>query len=76
MHVPSTIVANNQGLIGIGVRLEGPLGRAIVPVGFERYEDLDPEELGVHLSNCLVMMGIGGSLVDEEHDVLQMDDSP
>jgi hypothetical protein len=75
MEIPSTITANNQGLIGIGVRLEGPLGRAIVPVGFERYGDLDLQELGIHLSNCLVLMGIDGAIVGR-HDVLQMDDSP
>lgn len=74
MEIPSTITANNQGLIGISVRLQGPFGRAIVPVGIERYEDLDPQELDFHLSNRLVMMGIGGSIVDEAHDVLQIDD--
>lgn len=74
MEIPSTIAANNQGLIGVRVRLEEPVGRADVPVGFARYEGLDREELELHLSNRLVMMGIGGSIVGN-HDVFQMDDA-
>ena len=74
MQIPPSVVANNQGLIGVKVRLEEPVGQAVVPVGFARYEDLDPQELAIHLCNRLVMMGIDGSIVGK-HDVVQMDDA-
>ena len=75
MQIPATIVANNQGLIGVRVNLNTQARNVDVTMGFEHYEDLDPQELEAHLSNALVLMGVNGT-VRGEPGLFQLPDSP
>ena len=74
MNIPSAVEANNQGLIGVRIKLHDPLvEKVIVPMAVEHYRRLDPRELEMHLSNSLLLTAIAGSLGDE-HEVYQLPD--
>ncbi|MEP7182147.1 MAG: hypothetical protein ABI886_08170 [Betaproteobacteria bacterium] len=66
MNIPGAIAANNQGLIGVRVRLGSPAGAVEVPMGFERYGNVDLQELQIHLANALVLMGVNGTILGEQ----------
>ena len=74
MHIPAAIAANNQGQIGVRVDLGSWARKVDVPMGFERYGDLDLQELKIHLSNALVLMDVNGTIRGEPR-VFQLPDS-
>lgn len=74
VHIPTAIAANNQGLIGVRVKLGARARKVDVPMEFERYGDLDPQELEIYLGNALVLMGINGT-VSGEPRVFQLPDA-
>ncbi len=43
-------------------------------MGFQRYGDLDLQELEIHLGNALMLMGVGG-LISGEPGVFQLPDA-
>ena len=44
-------------------------------MGFERYGDLDLQELEIHLGNALVLMGVNGT-ISGKPGVFQLPDAP
>ncbi len=73
--IPAAIAANNHGLIGVRVELGARARKVDVPMGFKRYGDLDLQELGIHLSNALVLMGISGTISGDPW-AFQLPDTP
>jgi len=74
VHIPAAIAANNQGLIGVRVNLGSRARKVDIPMGFERYGDLDPQELEIYLDNALVLMGVSGT-ISGEPGVFQLPDA-
>lgn len=74
MYIPVAIVANNQGLIGVRINLASRARKVDVQMRFERYGDLDLQELDIYLSNALVLMGVGGT-ISGEPGVFQLPDA-
>ncbi len=73
--IPASIAANNHGLIGVRVKLGSQARNVDVPMGFERYGTLDLQELEIHLSNALVLMGISGTISGDPW-AFQLPDTP
>ncbi len=75
MNIPAAVAANNKGLIGVRVNLGSRARKVDVPMGFERYRDLDLNDLGIYLGNVLVLRGINGT-ISGESKVFQLPDAP
>ncbi len=76
MKIPPALEANNQGLIGVRIRVHDPLvDNIIVPISAEHYRGLDPHELELHLSNSLLMTAFEGQLA-EKHELYQLPNTP
>lgn len=74
LRIPPAVAANNQGLIGVRVNVGSRARKVDVPMGFQRYGDLDLQELEIHLGNALMLMGVGG-LISGEPGVFQLPDA-
>jgi len=75
MQIPSGITGNNKGLVGVRVTLMPRARKVDVLMGFERYGDLNRNDLEIHLRNVLVLMGINGT-ISGESGVFQLADAP
>lgn len=76
MKIPSAIEANNEGLIGVRIRLHDALvAKVNIPMSLEQYRRLDRSELELHLSNSLLLSAFDEALGDE-HEVFQLPDAP
>ena len=57
------------------VNLGSQARKVDVPMGFERYGDLDVQELEIHLGNALVLMRVSGTIRGVP-EVFQLPDAP
>ncbi len=73
MHIPTAVVANNKGLIGVRVNLGSRARKVEVSMAFERYGDISLNDLEIYLGNVLVLMGIN-STISGECGVFQLPD--
>ncbi len=75
MQIPATVAANNKGLVGVRVTLGSRARKVDVRMAFDRYRDLNLDDLEIYLRNVLVLMGINGT-ISGESGVFQLPDAP